>query len=328
MINLQYSTIQNSVPDFIYDDIRSFLTKSNIYHPQPLELIQVLSKKYDLPEEYLFISAGSDESIMALKREFNNSVSYFPPTYVEYAVVDKITPSDHFHPVPLLDIERYSIDTKTQDQKGLIFLANPNNPYGYTSKKKILELAENNPSSIVVVDEAYCGFLGESVIDQVLNMQNLVVLRSFSKDYALAGMRIGFIAAPPPILEKIKKHVQETNVSYVSVGAALSALSHQAYYDALIEEVVKRRESFVRYLDKKQIEYLDSKINVTVLKFSSKVEAQALFNHLSSYGIVTSYGNGYSNIGLSDSHIRITIGSKDQMNAVEHAIDSHLKEER
>lgn len=326
MINLQYSTIQDKVPDFVYDDIKSFLVKSNTYHPQAPELIQMLSERYNLPQEHFFISAGSDESIMALKRVYGKNIFYFPPTYIEYSTTNGSIPLGNFHPIPSFSSEKYTITTEALSQHGLIFLANPNNPYGYTPKERILELVENNPTSIVVVDEAYSSFLEESMLDEVPRKQNLVVLRSFSKDYGLAGMRIGFIAASPSILEEITKSVQETNVSYASVGAALSAMSHQAHYDTLIEGIIKRRERFVGYLHRNKINYFDSKINVAVLALPNKKESSALFNYLKKNGITASYGNGHSNVGLSDSHIRITIGSEDQMNAVEQAIDNYLKE--
>lgn len=320
MINLQYSTIQNDIPPFIYEGMRSFVTQSNVYHPQSPELISKLSKKHNISSDHLFISAGSDESINIIKQAFNLTTSYFPPTYIEYAKTYKAI----CRPARVLDTDGYSIDTSTVDENGLIFLANPNNPYGITAKDKVMELVKNNPESIVVVDEAYSSFSRESVIDKVQEHSNLIVLRSFSKDYAMAGMRVGYIVAHPSILMVLSKYSQETNVSYASVGAALAGLSHQAYYDGLVAGIIKRRDDFSAFLKTKGLFSIASNINVVILKLATSQESQALFEYLRGHDVITSYGNGRSNVGLSDSHIRVTVGNENQMKLLKDLLSNYI----
>jgi len=200
-------------------------------------------------------------------------------------------------------------------------LANPNNPSGFTSKEKVIELIENNSQAIVCVDEAYSEFAPElSVMDQVQKYSHLAVFRSFSKDYAMAGNRIGYFVAHPNIINVVKNKTQWANVSYLSVGAAMVVLDHEAYFKEIREDLNSRREDLAKFLEEKGFALLPSRINAVLITFSSKEKGTRFAEFLKQNHFVISHGNGNSNIGLDESFVRISIGTEEQLTVLKKVV--------
>lgn len=320
-INLQYTTIKDPLPDFIYKDLERFSRDANAYHPQPQELIEKLAKKHQLPQDMFYLTAGIDEALQMFILTYGDNTIVFTPTYVVYSDVEVL--GGKLNRVYSIKDNEYRIDPRKYDEAKLIILANPNNPSGYTEKKRVKELIENNSHAIVVIDEAYGEFADLSVVDFAQQRSHLAVLRSFSKAYGMAGNRVGYIVANPKIIEQVKNKAQWTNISYLSVGAAISALNHEDYFVDMRRDIVKRREKFVSFLKEKGLAVLPSKINAVIIKFESEGKASLFVNYLRENNIIVSQGNGNSNIGLDDSFVRVAIGSEDQMAKVSQVIDEH-----
>lgn len=311
IIDLQYSTIKEALPDFVYKSLFRFSSSSNDYFPQPEELINLLSLKFGLKKANIFLTAGCDEAILMLGRAYNSSIVIFTPTYIEYANEKNF--GKNIKKIFSLINGEYKIVPKYYHGSSLIFIANPNNPIGFTEKETIYRLILNNPQAIVVIDEVYSGFSNKSVIGDIYKFKNLVVLRSFSKDYGMAGIRIGFIAAEKNIIDNIRGFAQETNTSYLSVGAAISGLSHESYFSKMRGKIIRERNSFCTFLDLHKLKHFKAETNVVLLKFSDESRGKDFFDFLKAHGINTSLGNGGSNVGLDKSYIRITIGTKKEM---------------
>lgn len=320
-INLQYTTLKEPLPDFIYQGLREYCKDANLYHPQPPELIEKLAKKHNLASETIYLTAGVDEAIQMFALSFGQNAYAFTPTYVVYSDVEEF--GGKLTQLNSIQDTKFAISTDEIVGATLIFLANPNNPCGFTSKEKIMELVKNNPRAIVVVDEAYAEFADLSIIDQTKNYSNLVVLRSFSKSYSLAGARVGFIVAAPEVIAKVQNKSQWCNVSYLSVGAAICAFDHEDYFEKIRNEIGQKREGFIAFLKKTGFLVFTSKINAVLIKFDSMEEAARLVNYLGKNNIIVSHGNGKSNIGLDDSFVRIAIGSQLQMSTVQKVINKY-----
>ena len=319
-INLQYTTIKNPVPDFIYDGIREFSAGANTYKPQPDVLIEKLAKKHKVRNENIFLTAGADEGIQMFAHAYGTNAFVFTPTYVVYSDVEtfggKLTRIDS------VKGDKFSISTNKIDGATLIYLANPNNPSGFTEKDDVVELIKNNKDSVVVIDEAYGDYAPElSVISQIGKYKNLAVLRSFSKGYQMAGNRVGYIVSTPKIIKSVKDFTQWANVSYLSVGAAVVALDHEKYFKKMREEIATRRGEFIAYLRNRDFTVFPSVINAVLIKFESEGIAQTFVDNLKENNIVVSYGNGNSNIGLDKSFVRISIGTDKQMKQLEGIIE-------
>lgn len=319
--NLQYTTIKDPLPDFIYEELKKYSKNANFYHPQPPELIEKLASKHQLPPEMIYLTVGADEAIQMLALTYGQNAYVFTPTYVVYADVEEF--GGKLTRLYSIKGTEFIISTNKINDASLIFLANPNNPSGFTPKDKVLKLVKNNPQAIVVIDEAYAEFANLSVIDQAKNYPQMVVLRSFSKSYAMAGNRIGFMVASPKIIAKVKPKSQWSNVSYLSVGAAVAALKHEAYFAKIRKGINTTREEFISFLKEKNLPVFPSKINAVLIKFGSIKEAGRFADYLNQNNIIVSRGNGNSNIGLDDSFVRIAIGNPKQMTKVKKII-SHF----
>lgn len=318
IINLQYATLQTPLPDFIWEEIKEYSKYANVYHPQPQELVKKLAERHSVSKEMIYLTAGCDETIQMNLLTFGKNTVIFTPTYNVYRDAEVF--GGKLSQIWSLGEQGYQIHPQNYPDATLIILANPNNPTGYSEKEKVIELIKKNPQVMILIDEAYSRFADVSVIDLVFQYPNLVVGRSFSKDFSMAGNRIGYLVAQPEIIFKLKNKAQWQSMSYLSVGAALSALNHEEYFRKSVEEIIKSREDFNSFLKENGITIFTSKINVVLTKFASEAEGTDFANYLKQKGIITSHGNGNSNIGLDLSYVRIAIGTVEQMQKVKKII--------
>ena len=318
-INLQYTTIQVPLPDSVWKNLEDYSAHANVYHPQPVELIEKLAKLHTLPEEMFFLTAGNDEAIQMFALAYGKHAYAFTPTYVVYADVEEF--GGKLTRIPSILNNEYVIQTKKQPDATLIFLANPNNPAGFTPKDKVIQLIENNRDAIVVIDEAYAEFGNLSVIYEISKYSHAVVLRSFSKSYGMAGNRIGYIVAHSDVIKKVKTKTQWSNVSYLSVGAAFHALDLGNHFSEIRKNIIKKRELFSTFLKTKRFSLIPSMINAVLLKFETEDRANVFIAFLKDHNIIVSQGIGNSNIGLDNSYVRIVIGTHEQMEHVMKVID-------
>lgn len=324
LINLQYTTIKSPLPDFIHEGLSKYSSNANVYQPQPQVLVEKLVKKHGLPEDHIFLTAGIDEAIQLFAKTHGKNAFVFTPTYTVYADVEEF--GGNLTRIPSITNNTYSIETKTIPGASLILLANPNNPSGFTEKETVIKLVKNNNQAFVCIDEAYGEFAPElSMIDQVKQFGNLAVFRSFSKDYAMAGNRIGYIVAQPKVIKTIIAKTQWCNVSYLSVGAATIALEHEDYFANIRKAIHEKRDTLVETLTKKGITPLPSKINAVLMQFPTSKKATHFVDYLTNHNIKVSPGNGNSNIGLDDTFVRIAIGTDEQMEVLEKVIHQYDK---
>lgn len=204
--------------------------------PQPAELTERLARFYGVDEDHLLVTRGSDEAIDVLTRVFcrpnRDAVITCPPTFGYYRVAAEIQGA-RVVSVPLtvelaLDRRRLvEVATDEDVSAKLVFLCSPNNPTGGSIDADVLvEIAAELDGQVVVVDEAYVEFSStESLARIVGELPNLVVLRTLSKAFALAGARLGVTLASPPILELMRRVLAPYPIPTPSVRAALAALT-------------------------------------------------------------------------------------------------------
>lgn len=319
-INLQYTTIKTPLPDFIHDELKTYSAQSNVYHPQPEELKTMLAKRHGVPPSMIFLTAGIDEAIQMFLHTYGDRTYAFSPTYIVYK--DALAFKKSFTEIPSLTPDAtFAPKIREYKDASLIFLANPNNPCGIVPKKDVLSLVAQNPQAIVVIDEAYGAFSSECVDEETSRYPNMAVFRSFSKDYAMAGIRLGYIIASPDIIKHVEPYTTWTNISYLSVGAAMAALRHEEYFQSIRQDINNRRENFITFLKQHAFTVLPSHINAVVIVFESSAVADRFVTTLNQHGIIVSHGNGNSNIGLTQNHVRIAIGTNEQMETVQQVIE-------
>jgi histidinol-phosphate aminotransferase len=304
---------------FLTAEVEGLEMRLNRY-PDPLQIAvkEKLSTIKGLPIENIFLGNGSDEAIDILFRAFCNpekdNVIVCPPTYGMYEVSANINDVAVIK-VPLI-AETFQLDEATilksiNTNTKLIFICCPNNPTGsgvaWNSIKSILEKF----NGIVVIDEAYINFASyRSLISELLNYPNLVILQTLSKAWGLAGLRVGMAFASEPIIDIFNKIKPPYNINVVSQKLALDALDNVQQVNTWIKQIVEERErlsnefvglSFVKKVYKSEANFILVKVDDAVL----------LYYYLTQHKIVI---RDRSKVLLCEGCLRITVGTKEENN--------------
>ncbi len=273
----------------------------------------------DLSTDQIGIFNGVDAAIHAIFHAYGNPSDQLvttTPTFGYY------TPCAHMQGMEILAIPYAGVEMSFPFQKikdavktnkpKLLLICNPNNPTGTRLEpQRILELAALSPHTLVVVDELYEAFTGDSVLPKVdLNkVQNLLILRSLSKTAGLAGLRIGFAIGNSDIIENISRVTGPYDINSFAVIAALAALKDQAYVDAYVQEVLQAKDWVKHQLIKRKVHHHMAGGNYFLLwpkNKSSDVEES-----LRAAGILVRDMKGKSFI---EGALRVSIGTTKQMN--------------
>jgi len=290
-----------------------FNTPLNRYpDPHQREVKKLIAGIVKLDEESIFLGNGSDEAIDLLIRAFcepgiSNIIS-IDPSYGMYEVCANIN-NVKFHKV-LLNSD-FTINAKTllqvtDSSSRIIFLCSPNNPTSNLLEyKSILKVVIDFPG-LVVVDEAYIDFSSsKGMIDDIKNFNNLVVLRTFSKAWGMAGIRLGMAFADKQIISILDKIKYPYNVSSLSQDAIIQLLTHKNKHDEWIKTIISQREILRNQLSGLSfvIEIFPSDANFLLVKTNNPT---AIYNYLKDNGIIV---RDRSKVSLCEGCLRITIGS-------------------
>ncbi len=263
----------------------------------------------------IFLGNGSDEAIDLILRCFaspgRDSVMVFPPTFGMYAVSARINDLKVIE-VPL--DEAFSADPDAiiramEPGCKVLFFCNPNNPTANTQDRETILRVINTFSGIVVVDEAYIDFCPEeSLLDELENHPNLVVLQTFSKAWGLAGARVGVAYASPGIISVLNKAKAPYNLSSPACQLAVRALNSFAEYRIGIRQAIRERERLSGELAAMPMveKVYPSKANFLLVKTS---DAQAVYAHLAAHGVVV---RNRTNEPGCQGCLRITVGTADE----------------
>jgi len=287
-------------------------------YPDPLQLSlkEKISKIKGLPIENIFLGNGSDEAIDILFRAFcrpaiDNAI-ICPPTYGMYEVSANINDVE-VRKVNLLpdifQLDSENILKNINQNTKLFFVCCPNNPTGngvkWTDIKKVLD----NFNGIVVVDEAYINFASyRSLIPELLNYPNLVILQTLSKAWGLAGLRVGMAFASQQIIDVFNKVKPPYNINIVSQQIALEALDNIEQINDWIKTIVKEREIISKEISTFPFvkKVYPSDANFILVKVN---DAQNLYNYLVQEQIVV---RDRSKVALCEGCLRITIGTEEE----------------
>ncbi|SHG80880.1 histidinol-phosphate transaminase [Ferrimonas marina] len=296
---------------------------------QPPRLRSAYANYAEVAEEQVLITRGADEGIDLLFRAFcrpgQDKVSSCGPSYGMYAISAATNAVD----CEILDWQgEYQLPDdfaqRCQDSK-LVFVCNPNNPSGTVLAPEQLEtLAGQLPNSLLVVDEAYIEFCPQQTLAKAIDRcPNLVVLRTLSKAFALAGARCGFVLANRAVIETLEKVIAPYPVPEPVAQLALEALSPEGLkrMQTQVAQLNARRDALALrlscYPGVRRV--LPSKANFILFKID---HARALYDALVAQGLLI---RAYSNPQLGD-WLRISIGSDSELAQVETALKSASRE--
>ncbi|MDG1812466.1 MAG: histidinol-phosphate transaminase [Porticoccaceae bacterium] len=298
------------------DDLR-------LYPPMNADdLKQTIADRYSLSKEQVFVGNGSDE---VLAHAFNGLLKQSKPllfpdiSYSFYSVFCQLYGID-YEQIPLADDFSINLDDYLRANGGIIF-PNPNAPTGrLLGLDAIEQLLQANPDSVVVVDEAYIDFGGESAVALIDSYTNLLVVHTLSKSRSLAGMRIGYGMGSAELiegLERIKNSFNPFPLGQLQIAAAIASFEDQDYFQQTCQRIISSREQVSEQLQNLGFEVLPSQANFVFARHSNR-PAQELSLALREQGLIVRHFKK----PRIDEFLRITIGTEQQNALLIAALES------
>lgn len=281
---------------------------------------------FKLTKENIFCGNGSDEVLSFVFYTFFDSdrplilpeFTYsFYPVYCGYYNIP-------MEKIPLTENWELNKDAmikaSTENESSTIF-ANPNAPTGIAlSTEEIRQMIKASPKNkVFIVDEAYADFSTESAIPLLNEFDNLVIIRTFSKSLSFAGMRLGYVVSSPKLIKSIftvKNSFNHFPVDFITQTAGIASCKAYKYYAENSKKVIEERESLTKFLRDRNWFVIDSKTNFIFAK-NEKYSGKELYEKIKAKGILIRHFA----IDKIDNFLRITIGTKKQMNELKKVID-------
>lgn len=284
------------------------------------KLARELAKFYGQDENSIFVGVGSDDVLAtAFLTCFNSGKPVLFPdiTYSFYDVWADLYKIP-YEMIPLDDEFRIHKEDYIKDNGGVV-IANPNAPTSVAMSAKDIEfIVKKNQGRVVIVDEAYIDFGGESVLPLVKKYENLLVVRTFSKSRSMAGVRIGFAFGSKKIIKAmndVKFSINSYTMNFPSIEIGCAAVQDEAYFVKQLDRVVKTREKAAKDLKKLGFKVLDSSTNFLFVSHKT-VKAADIFNALKEKKIFVRFWNK----PRINNYLRITVGTNSQMKALMEAL--------
>ncbi len=253
----------------VIEAIKATATDSLRLYPSPTAqpAREAIARKFGLEAFQVAVGNGGDELIEMCFRAFagaGDRVAFLAPTYplLEplcriHEAVPSTHPTEEFAELP---------PSLGPDPAPLKFIVNPNSPTGALFATSDVEAAVAASSGVVVIDEAYVDFAPHSCLPLLKRHENVLLLRTFSKSYGLAGLRIGFALGPREVIESLDAVKDSYNVDRLAIAAAVAAIQDEEHHRGLVGEVVRNRGELGRALEALAFEVAPSAANFVFVR--------------------------------------------------------------
>ena len=305
---------------FNLDDLRRY--------PDPnfSALAKAIAEKNGTTADQVFVGNGSDEILSLAARVFvenDESIGSLDPSYSLYktlaAIRDVKWVGTPIHSSP------QALKTSNSSRISLFLWTNPNAPTGEFAEPKTIAAFAKKFKGVVIVDEAYADFARGNCMSLATapHNRNVIVMRTFSKSYSLAGLRVGYCIGPKDLVDALYKAKDSYNVDAVAQAVALAAFKDGAYHRKTVAKVVKTRKAFEKSLAKRGWDVIKSESNFVFAKPPAGAAAKDVFSYLKGRDIYVRYFPG----PLTGDRLRITIGTDGQMKTLLDALDDRFRGE-
>jgi histidinol-phosphate aminotransferase len=291
---------------------------------EPVEAI--VAKHLGLAPAQVALTNGVDEAIHVLFETFleaGDELLLPVPTYTMYEVYASAT-NARVVTVQAADDLQFPFErllSAITPRTKIIAIANPNSPSGsVATREQIVELAHRAPHALLLVDEAYFHFYGETVADLIGAIPNLMLARTFSKAYGLAGLRLGLLAGPVELMRWVRRVLSPYSVNSLALACLPPALEDTAYLDWYVGEVVAARRQFETALDAAGVRRWPSQANFVLVEIGAK--HAAFTQRMREVGVLV---RDRSSDPGCDGRVRITIGTQEQMRQAAIALNEALE---
>ncbi len=324
-IRLDLNEGYGSLTKTILSALKKFDAFTVTAYPEYEELNSALAKYSQIKKENISITSGSDHAIQMLLNLFFNEgdhvVAPSPTFFVYFSILKLIgaeseiiaytTNNDLF----VFPFEK-TLSAITSKTKGLL-LCNPNNPLGSS-------IPHNQMTALVkkcyeykipvIIDEAYMEFSGITAVDLISKYSNLIILRTFSKSFGLAGLRLGYVIAHPSVIKELLKLRLPWAVNHFAVYAGIVALKNAGHFKKELASTLTRKAKFVAFLKEENIFCYKTDTNFIIAKIKNQ---KKFIKYLNLKGILVNDVSAYPHSnGLFKDCIRINIPSKKDYNKV------------
>lgn len=292
------------------------------------DLRAALAKQLGEPVERLFCANGSNEVLQTILLTYagaGRSAVLFEPTYALHSHIARITAT------PVVVGERrpdFTVDVTdavrlvAEQRPSVVFLCSPNNPTGTVESPEAVEALLDATDGLVVIDEAYGEFADWSAIDLVADDRALVVVRTYSKVWSMAALRLGFCVAPPSMIAELEKVVLPYHLAVPTQLAGVLALQYGAEMDARVAALVAERDRLVQELDAVEpVTVYPSGANFVLLRVRG--DGHAVWEGLVERGVLV---RDFSHWPRLDGCLRVTVGTPDENDAFIAALYETLKD--
>lgn len=296
--------------------------------PHQHKLKAEISKIKNFGANNIFLGNGSDECIDLLYRCFGepgkDNVIICPPTYGMYEVSAGINDIEirKAELTPDFQLNLELIESLTDANTKMIWICSPNNPTGNSINYQDIEVLLNNFPGLVIIDEAYINFSRQrSLLQELKEYPNLVVLQTFSKAWGLAALRLGMAFASEEIIELLNKIKPPYNINQATQDLALEALQELGQVNDMIKEIVAMREELIKVFQRMPVveKVYPSDANFLLVKVRDAID---IYEYLLNEGIVV---RDRSKVQLCDGCLRITIGTENENTILVDALISYMK---
>ncbi len=272
-------------------------------------LRQVISQIFDVPLDGITVGNGSDELLSVILRAFvepADTVAYPMPSYVLYRTLTQLQGAK-LAEVAFLEDFTFPLAALRAAQGKVTLVAAPNSPSGTPIAVEALAQLATEVPGIVVIDEAYVDFAEETALPLVQQHPNIIVLRTLSKGYSLAGLRLGFAIAHPDIIRDLNTVKDSYAVDAIAALVGTAALSDQAHMQHNVAKVRRSRQHLAQQLQQLGCRVWPSQANFLLVQ-PPQMDAQVLQQALKARGILVRY---FDLPGVADK-LRITVGTEAQ----------------
>ncbi len=297
--------------------------------PRSSALREEAARLHGVTPEQVIFGNGSDDVLNLLVRAFANEqpAGYLLPSYSLYPVLCGIQDSGTVE-IPFDRSMALPFDALVNLEAKILFVTSPNAPTGVAFSNADLSRVIENFDGIVVVDEAYADFAKENATELLSKYRNLVVTRTFSKSYGLAGLRLGYAMADAEVIDILDRVRDSYNVNRLTQAGGLAALKDQSYLKAVAQKICRTRDYYRSEWEKlgwfcypSQSNFLFVEPRNAAGEVGAAV-AQSLFDFLKENKILVRY---FPSSPLTESFLRISVGDEDQMLRVSETMQKWLK---
>jgi len=294
-------------------------------YPERGPVEAIVATYLGLQPTQVVLTNGVDEAIHVLFEAFleeGDELLLPVPTYTMYGIYASATDARAVA-VQAADDLKFPFErllAAITPRTKIIAIANPNSPSGSAATRaQLLEIAARAPQAVLLVDEAYFHFHGETVIDLIGKIPNLMLARTFSKAYGLAGLRLGLLAGPLELMRWVRRVLSPYSVNSLALACLPPALEDAAYLDWYVGEVLAARTEFEAALDAAGVRRWPSRANFVLVEIGA--QHKEFTRLMSAAGVLV---RDRSSDPGCDGRVRITVGTRDQMRQAAAALNEVL----